>query len=268
MTIFINYSNMNIKKNLKYLAIVIVVALAIIGLTVVSAFKLQRIGVLGSAEINNLMHLLGERSVDLHRGSPGQPSLLYPADPANDQILLGASHNVFVGKVLTQTGNKETEIGPRTQYQVQVIDSIKGELGDIVTVDMLGGYDNNGKPIFIEDGSVEGEDPLFQPGSIYLFATRYNTQEDWYTVIAHPNARKILSTDNSLPIQALRALADKDEKVKKFEAAYASEVLDKADIANNNTRNSFQSLPPEAKATAVARADAARAALGVGLGSQ
>lgn len=194
-------------------------------------------------------------------GGPGHPSLIYPANPADNNILLGASHNVFIGKVLAQTGNKETEIGPRTQYQVQVVSNIKGELGDTVTVDMLGGYDTNGKPVFIEDGSAAGENPLFQPGSTYLFATRYNVQEDWYTVIAHSNARKILSTDSSLPIQALHALAENDVKVKQFEAAYVSEILDKADMANNNTRNSFQSLPPEAKAAAQARADAARAAL-------
>lgn len=189
--------------------------------------------------------------------------LLYPADPADDHTLLGASHNVFIGKVLAQTGNKETEIGPRTQYQVQVIDNIKGNLNDVVTVDMLGGYDKEGKSVFVEEGSVAGEDPLFQPGTTYLFATRYNAQENWYTVIAHPNARTILSKDNSLPIQALGALAERDEKVKKFEAAYVLEIPDKADIANNNTRNAFQSLPPEAKAAAVARADAARASLGV-----
>jgi hypothetical protein len=174
---------------------------------------------------------------------------------------MGASHNVFIGKVLAQTGNKETQIGPRTQYQVQVIDSIKGELTDIVTVDMLGGYDKDGKLVLVESEDLALEDALFQVGSTYLFATRYSAQEDWYTVIAHPNARKVLSKDSTLPIQALKALVEVDEKVKQFAAAYVSEILDNADLANNNTRNSFQSLPPEAKAVAQARADAAKASL-------
>jgi hypothetical protein len=191
-------------------------------------------------------------------------ALLYPINPEKTELLLGASHNVFIGKVLARTGNKETEIGPRTQYQVQVIGSIKGELVETITIDMLGGYNKDGKLVIVESGDVAPEDALFQPGSTYLFAARYNAEEDWYTVIAHPNARKVLSTDNSLPTQALRALADQDEKFKTFKAAYPDEQLLEADVANNNTRNSFQSLPPEAKAAALARADAARASLGVG----
>lgn len=193
---------------------------------------------------------------------PAEHYLLYPGDPEDDHVVMGASHNVFIGKVLAQTGNKETEIGPRTQYQVQVIGNIKGELVDIVTIDMLGGYDSEGKLVLVESDNLGAEDALFQPGSTYLFAARYNAQEDWYTVIAHPNARKVLSKDASLLAPTLKALAEQDEKVKKFEAAYVSEVPDKADVANNNTRNGFQSLPPEAKVAAVARADAARAALG------
>jgi hypothetical protein len=125
---------------------------------------------------------------------------------------------------------------------------------------MLGGYDSEGKLVLVESDNVGAEDALFQPGFTYLFATRYNANEDWHTVIAHQNARKVLSKDASLPTQALQALAEKDEKVRKFAAAYASEILDKADVVNNNTRNSFQSLSPEAKAAAQSRADEARAA--------
>jgi hypothetical protein len=227
------------------------------------------IGFLGFVELNHQYKLYQAKHrkpssvlVPYHpTGSAEHPNMLYPADPSNNQILMGASHNVFIGKVLAQTGNKETEIGPRTQYQVQVIDSIKGDLTDIITVDMLGGYDKDGKLVLVESEDLRPEDALFQPGSTYLFATRYNAQEDWYTVIAHPNARKVLSKDSTLPSQALKALAERDEKVKQFAAAYVSEIPDKADVANNNTRNSFQSLPPEAKAAAQSRADAAKASL-------
>lgn len=187
--------------------------------------------------------------------------LLYPSDPSDNQLLLGASHNVFIGKVFAQTGNKETQIGPRTQYRVQVIDNLKGELKNTVTLDMLGGYDKEGKLVLVEDEGGVQETALLQPGTTYLFATRYNPDEDWYTLIAHPNARKVLSSDTSMNIHQLQALADKDEKVKKFEDAYVSEILDKADMANNNTRNSFQSLSSDAKAAATSRAEAARAVL-------
>jgi hypothetical protein len=185
-------------------------------------------------------------------------SLIYPADFSKDNILLGVSHNVFIGKVLAQTGNKETQIGPRTQYTVEVVSNIKGDLKDIVTVDLFGG-EQNGKLVTVE--GIHEEDYFLKEGTTYLFATRYDEQENWYTLIAHPNARKELSNDPTLGNAELETLADQDEKVKTFKAAYSNEVLLEADVANNNTRNSFQSLPPEAKAAAVARADAAKASL-------
>lgn len=189
---------------------------------------------------------------------PNYVAHLYPSDPGDNQLLLGASHNVFIGKVLTQTGNKETEIGPRTQYKVQVIDNIKGDLHNTVTVDLLGGT-QNGKLITIE--GIPPEEYLLTPDTTYVFATRYNTEEDWYTLIAHPNARKVLSTNVTLPIPALKAIANKDAKVLTLRSIYPTEILDNADIANHNTRNSFTSLPPEAKVTAQARAEEARGIL-------
>jgi hypothetical protein len=57
-----------VKKLLKYLVGVMVIIFAIIGFTVVSAFRLQSMGVLGSEEVDNLMHLLGERLIGLPTG--------------------------------------------------------------------------------------------------------------------------------------------------------------------------------------------------------
>lgn len=195
-----------------------------------------------------------------HQGTPEYPAMFYPIDLTKDINLLGSSHDVFIGKVISQTGDKETQIGPRTQYSVEVIDNIKGKLKDIiVTVDMLGGYDKDGKLVVIEEN--DPTDFLLKPGSTYLFATRYNEEEDWYTLISHPNARKIISTDNTKNEAALMALIDQDEKVKSLESAYAREVLLDADIAHGNTRNSFQSLAPAEKAAAQSRADVAKASL-------
>ena len=184
---------------------------------------------------------------------------VYPADPSDSKVLMGAAHNVFAGRVIEQSGNKETEIGPRTQYQVEVIDNLKGELKGTVVLDMLGGYDKDARLIMIEENDPKTF--LLQVGTTYLFATRYNEQEKWYTLIAHPNARKIISIDPKASAADLKTLAESDEKFKTWEVAYPSEILDKADVANNNTKNNFQSLAPEAKATAEARAEAAKASL-------
>jgi len=70
-----------------------------------------------------------------------------------------------------------------------------------------------------------------------------------------------LSTDPTLTNAKLKALADKDPRVNAFTSAYPNEELLQADIAHTNTRNSFTSLPPAAKATAQARAEEARVIL-------
>jgi hypothetical protein len=197
--------------------------------------------------------------------NPGIPPPIhpsYPSDFSNNQNLIGGTSNVFIAKVLAQTGNKETEIGPRTQYTVEIVQNIKGDLSGVVTLDQLGGY-KNGQLVTVEDATLEGY--LLQPGSTYLLATRYNEKENWHTLNPHPNASKLLSSDGTKSTLELQTLADQDEKVKSLEAAYPDEKLLDADIAHNNTRNSFQSLPPEAKAAAQARADSAEASLDAGV---
>jgi hypothetical protein len=186
----------------------------------------------------------------------GPGGIILMADVTQDTILLGASHNVFVGKVLAQTGTTENAAGPRTQYSVEVLSNIKGNLDGIVTAEQEGGF---------ADGvlySIEDAFPMLEPGSTYILAARYNEPANAYTIIANKNAGKLLSSDSALDKKDIKVLLDKDKKIKSLEVAYANEVLLDADIAHNNTRNSFQSLPPEAKAAAQARADAARASLG------
>lgn len=182
----------------------------------------------------------------------------YPTDFSDNQNLIGGATNVFIGKVVAQTGNKETSIGPRTQYAVEIVRNIKGDLSGTVVLDQLGGL-KDGQLIAVEDATLPGY--LLQPGATYLLATRYNEKENWYTLNPHPNASKLLSGDGTKSVANLGALSDKDPKVQSLEVAYAHEVLLDADVAHGNTRNSFQSLPPEAKAAAQSRADAARASL-------
>ena len=180
---------------------------------------------------------------------------LYAANYADNSILLGASHNVFVGKVIAQAGNKELAGSPTTQFSVDVIANMKGDIKDTVVVNQLGGY---------RDGTLylmDEESKLLEIGSTYLFATRYNAEDDTYTLNSHPNASKLLSTDAGLSKKDLKDLSDQDEKVKTLEAAYPDEKLLDADIAHGNTRNEFKSLPEEKKTEARSRADAAKASL-------
>lgn len=234
---------MNPKKEkiFKYIAIACVILSTLVAIISYNLWKFQK----------------RENDVNWSRVSP--ISLSYPADFSRDDILVGASQNVFVGKVLTQTGNKKTEVGPRTQYQVEVISNIKGELDNTITLDMLGGYDEGGH-LFVVD-EYKPEDFLLRPGTTYLLATRYNKDEDWYTLIPHPNARKVISLDVVADKNNLPALVSQDEKVKTFEEVFSHEILLDADVFHKNTHNSFESLPPEKKAAAQARANEARTEL-------
>jgi hypothetical protein len=79
-----------------------------------------------------------QESADLSSTTEGV-SNLSPVNLESDPHLLGISHNVFIALILDQTGNKTTEIGPRTQYAAEVISNIKGELAGVVMIDQYGG---------------------------------------------------------------------------------------------------------------------------------
>ena len=71
-------------------------------------------------------------------GSP-----MYAFDVGNTDLLVANSTNVFVGKVIKKTGNKSiTGSVPFTQFSVEVISNIKGDIGGVVTVNQIGGYRN------------------------------------------------------------------------------------------------------------------------------
>lgn len=160
----------------------------------------------------------------------------YPVDFSNDEILMGASHNVFVGKVIKQTGNMGRGIGPETQFEIEVVLNIKGNLQGMVTVDQQGGY-QDGILYYVQNGT-----PLLKPGATYLLATRYNGEEDWYTLNPSISGSQFIINDNNLSIAKLQALAENDIRVKQLEAAYPNEILLEADVENNNALNSYQSL--------------------------
>jgi hypothetical protein len=164
----------------------------------------------------------------------------YAADFSNDKILMGASHNVFVGKIIKQIGSIDRGVGPETQFEVQIVLNIKGDLQGMVTVDQEGGY-QNGIFYYIQDGA-----PLLRAGATYLLATRYNAQGNWHTLIPSISGSQFIIDDNGLSIDKLQTLAKNDIRVKRLENAYPSEILLDADIKHNNELNSYQSLHGEA----------------------
>lgn len=170
----------------------------------------------------------------------------YIADFTDDRILMGASHNVFIGKVIKQVGDKSLGGTPETQFTVDVLLNIKGNLQGEVMVNQSGGY-KNGILYLVSDGDIvtseiKDGDELLTPGSTYLFATRYNSAENWYTLISHPSGKKLISRDKVLDKIQLETLAKSDERTKKLQEAYKNEIPLDIDVKNNNTRNSYQLL--------------------------
>lgn len=175
---------------------------------------------------------------------PIELSPSYAADFSNDRFLMGASHNVFVGKVLRQTGTKERGIGPETQFEVEVVTLIKGDVEGIVMVNQQGGVKDDFLYIMEGGDAViprDDENYFLQSGSTYLLATRYNDQEKWHTLISHPNARKLISRDN-LDTAELKVMAEADERVGALKTAYPNEILLQVDVESANAKNSYRSL--------------------------
>jgi len=97
-------------------------------------------------------------------------------DTSDPRKVVGFSDNVFLGKVVKKISTKNLSHYPETQFEVQVLDNIKGEVKGAIKVNQAGGLE--GDELFL----MEGDKQLIE-GNTYLFATRYLAVENWYTVI-------------------------------------------------------------------------------------
>lgn len=119
---------------------------------------------------------------------PSTMEPLYAFDARDKRKLVGYATNVFVGRVVEETGSEGAPLSgpgektlPKTQFSVEVSENIKGDLGgDTVTVSQTGGYVEEGREARVEDDS-----PL-QPGQEYLFSTSYDEEEGRYVIVAQP----------------------------------------------------------------------------------
>ena len=141
-------------------------------------------------------------------GTEGRYSqALYSFDVANDRELVGVAHNVFVGKVIAQTGTT-TDPYLRTQFSVEVLENIKGNLTGTVTVSQKGGYEHfEGKQYLI----ITKGDKLLVPGESYLFVTKVS---DFGGHLLVPVYGDLLIKDQT----------DRQDKVERFESAFAQEI--------------------------------------------
>ena len=116
---------------------------------------------------------LGDRS---ERVSTGQP--FWVIDRSNDRELVGLAQDVFFGRVVEKSGQTQEYGWPETQFEVEVLEILKGSLSGTVTVNQEGGSYNDDS-----NYRMEGVPVLLEPGNSYLFATRHLPEEDWHTVV-------------------------------------------------------------------------------------
>jgi len=100
----------------------------------------------------------------------------YETDISDDRKLSGIAQNVFIGEVKAQVGTKKLNAFPESQFEVEVIQNIKGSLTGTVTVNQQGGF--SGNTLMLMQG-----DKMIEVGKTYLFATLQNTEQNWYTLI-------------------------------------------------------------------------------------
>ncbi len=114
----------------------------------------------------------------LHRTGPTFVEPLWVIDRSNDAELVGWAEDVFLGRVARKLGQIEECGWPDTQFEVHVLEVIKGSLSGVVTVNQQGGYRKDGS-IYRVDGDIAQLDPA----GCYLFVTRHLAEKGWHTLV-------------------------------------------------------------------------------------
>ncbi len=144
---------------------------------------------------------------------------LYIVDMNNNNKLVEVSDNIFIGKVLEKTGNKKYGGGnaPQTQFKVQVIENIKGDLKGNVEVHQEAGYLDG--YLVIEKGSK-----LLKPGNVYLMATSGGKnefgEEVKYALIGHRKGMELIASNEKVSTKELKEIIDKNKRVLELKQAY------------------------------------------------
>jgi hypothetical protein len=159
----------------------------------------------------------------------------FATDFTNNEKLVGASHNIFVGKV-TRMREKMTDSGSGFsyfQFDVKVLLNIKGGLEGTVLVDQWNLVRGN---LF---------SPILQVGHTYVLATREHKEYNSHTVGEHAACVRLISADSKLSDSILINLAEKNSRVRELRIAYPNEIVSEGEIRAGFAYNRFLSLPKE-----------------------
>ena len=125
----------------------------------------------------------GNRDEVLAEDGIGHP--VYELDPTDDRALAAYATDIFIGRVLDQTGAVGAPTSapgqelPQSQFAVEVLHLLKGPAAGVVTVNQVGGLDMQAEEIMLLEG-----DPLLRPGAIELFLVVSVPEREWYQIVA------------------------------------------------------------------------------------
>jgi hypothetical protein len=110
---------------------------------------------------------------------------MYDLDPRDDRAMAAYATDIFIGRILSQTGNAGAPTSapgqevPQSQFAVEVLQVLKGEAGGVVTVNQVGGLDAQAKRMMLFEG-----DALLRPGASELFLVVQVPEMGWYQIVA------------------------------------------------------------------------------------
>ena len=110
---------------------------------------------------------------------------IYELDPTDDRALAAYATDIFIGRVRNQTGAVGAPTSapgqelPQSQFAVEVLQRVKGQATGVVTVNQVGGLDQQARQMMLLEG-----DALLQPGTSELFLTVSVPERGWYQIVA------------------------------------------------------------------------------------
>ena len=110
---------------------------------------------------------------------------IYDLDPRDDRAMAAYATDIFIGRVLSQTGDAGAPTSapgqelPQSQFGVEVLQMVKGEAAGVVTINQVGGLDAEAGQTMLLDGDV-----LLLQGQIELFLVVRVPEREWYQIVA------------------------------------------------------------------------------------
>src|SRR5919112_2640812 len=110
---------------------------------------------------------------------------IYELDPTDDRALAAYATDIFIGRVRGQTGAAGAPTSapgqelPQSQFAVEVLQLLKGRAAGVVTVNQVGGLDQQAHQIMLLEG-----DALLRPEASELFLVVSVPERGWYQIVA------------------------------------------------------------------------------------